>query len=386
MNLKDLRKISLLLTTAIMAVAMTACSNDNDEPNNGGNQETTCGLYIMNSGNQGSNISASITSYNFANDSTSQDAFYNANGFKIGNGLQQAIICDGKMYLALYESNLLWVVEPQTLKVISQIKFEGEANTPRYMVEKDGKIYCSMYTGYVCEIDSKTDKITRTIKVGPNPEKMGIAGNTLYVACSDGQNWQGDPSNGVAAYGNSCISKVNIKDYTVSKVEGLEAAVGEAQAKSLNPTEVATNGTDVFVVSMGDYGALPNTVIKISGDKVEKVCLGSIITVKDNNLYVIYAQYGASAPSYKVYDVNTLQEKGTFIDQTSAPDAIIEYPGAITVDSTTGDIAICSYTLSDAGYAQYSEPSYTNLYTSAGVFKKRINCGVGAISATFIHD
>lgn len=167
---------------------------------------------------------------------------------------------------------------------------------------------------------------------------------------------------------------------------GIEEAVGDAQAKSLNPTEVATNGKDLFVVSMGDYNALPNVVIKITGDKVEKVCNGSIIAVNGNNLYVIYAQYGAGAPSYKAYDVNTLQEKGTFIDQTSNPEANIEYPGGICVDPVTGDILMLSYTVNDSGYTQYSEPCYANLYTSAGVFKKRINCGVGAISAIFIHD
>lgn len=383
-----MKKIYLLLMTAIMAVGLTACS-DNDEPNNGGAQETTSGLYILNTGNMRSKIAPSITAYDFAIDTATpadQDAFYNANNFQLGEELQQAIVCNGKMYIAMYTSNLLWVVEPNTLKVITSIRFDGDAKSPRHLTEKDGKVYCSMYTGYVCEIDTKTDKISRTVKVGPNPEGMGIVGNTLYVACSDGMNWQGDPSKGIAPYGNSYIAKVDLKDFTESKVTGIEEAVGEAQAKSLNPTEVATNGKDLFVVSMGDYKALPNVVIKITGDKVEKVCNGSIIAVNGNNLYVIYAQYGAGAPSYKAYDVNTLQEKGTFIDQTSSPEANIEYPGGICMDPVTGDILMLSYTVNDSGYTQYSEPCYANLYTSAGVFKKRINCGVGAISAIFIHD
>lgn len=175
-----MKKISLLLMTAIMAVGLIACSN-NDEPDNGGAQETTSGLYILNTGNMRSKIAPSITAYDFAIDTATpadQDAFYNANNFQLGEELQQAIVCNGKMYIAMYTSNMLWVVEPNTLKVITSIRFDGDAKSPRHLAEKDGKVYCSMYTGYVCEIDTKTDKISRTVKVGPNPEGMGIVGNT----------------------------------------------------------------------------------------------------------------------------------------------------------------------------------------------------------------
>lgn len=382
-----MKKIYLLLMTAIMAVAFTACS-DNDEPNNGASGETVSGLYVMNSGNLYGNIAPSITRYDYALDTSTpalQDAFQAANGYLLGDGLQQAIVCNGKMYIAMYNSNLIWVVEPSTLKVISSIVPEGEAKSPRFMTEKDGKIYCSMYTGYVCEIDSKTDKITRSVKVGPNPEKMGIAGNSLYVACSDGQNWDGAASNGVP-YGNGYIAKVDLNSFTESKVAGIEEAVGAAQAASLNPTEVVTNGNDVFVVSMGDYNQLKNTVIKISGNTVTKVCEGSLIEVNGNDLYVIYSQYGAGDPTYKTYDATTLQEKESFINQTSSPEAAIDYPSGIYADNVSGDIVVLSYTLSDAGYAQYKEPCYANIYTKDGNFKKRIDCGVGAISVTFIHD
>lgn len=383
-----MKKIYLLLTTAIMAVAFTACS-DNDEPNNEQQtSETVSGLYVMNSGNIYGNIAPSITSYDYTLDTSTpalEDAFYAANGYNLGDGLQQAIVCDGKMFIAMYGSNLIWVTEPTTLKVIDKIEFKGDANTPRYMTEKDGKIYCSMYTGYVCEIDSKSYTITRTVKVGPNPEKMGIAGNSLYVACSDGQNWDGAASNGVP-YGNGYISKIDLNNFTESKVAGVEEAVGAAQAASLNPTEVVSNGTDVFVVSMGDYSTLNNTVIKISGNTVTKVCEGTLIEVNGNDLYVIYSQYGMGDPTYNTYDVTTLQEKGTFINQTGNQDAVIDYPSGLYADTVSGDIVVLSYTLSDAGYAQYKEPCYANIYSKDGTFKKRIDCGVGAISVTFIHD
>lgn len=127
-----MKKISLLLMTAIMAVGLIACSN-NDEPDNGGAQETTSGLYILNTGNMRSKIAPSITAYDFAIDTATpadQDAFYNANNFQLGEELQQAIVCNGKMYIAMYTSNMLWVVEPNTLKVITSIRFDGDAKSP----------------------------------------------------------------------------------------------------------------------------------------------------------------------------------------------------------------------------------------------------------------
>lgn len=384
----EMKKIFLLLATALMAAGFTACS-DNDDPKGGDSGETTSGIYIINSGNQRANIAPSITRYDYLSGATSpalQDAFQAANGVMIGDGLQQATICNGKMYIAMYNSNLIWVVEPSTLKIITRIVPDGDAKTPRFMTSKDGMIYCSMFTGYVCEIDTKTDKITRTLKVGPNPEKMAIAGNTLYVACSDGNNYDGAASNGVK-YGNSYIAKVDLKTFTETKVTGLEEAVGAVQAASLNPTEVVSNGSDVFVVSMGDYDLekTKNTVIRISGDKVSKVCDGSMIAIDDNDLYVIYAQYGGGDPTYRKYDAGTLEEKGSFINQSGSTEAVVEYPGGVNADPVSGDIVVLSYTLSEAGYAQYKEPCYANLYSKDGSFKKRIACGVGAISATFVH-
>lgn len=384
-----MKKFALMLFAAFMAVGFTACSDDD---NKGEATETVSGFYTLNGGNKRGNIPASITAYNYSTGVATkplEDAFYAANNIELGDGAQQAFVCNDEMYIVMYTSNLIWVVEPTTLKIITSIKPEGDAVSPRYIAEKNGKLYCTMYTGYVSEIDPATHKITRSVKVGPNPDQLAVMGNSLVVACSDGQNSNGAATGGVK-YGNSCISIVDLNTYTESKLDGLDKILNEQQVANLNPTDVASNGTTAFVVCKGDYqnANTPNTVIKVSGNKVEKVGLGTLIAVNGNNLYVIYSQNGESADkmTYKVYDVNTLQEKGQIANQNSVAEAKVSSPNGIAVDPVSGDIVMLSYNVNASGVALYREPSYANIYDAAGNFKKRIECGVGARAVTFIHE
>ncbi len=376
-----MKKLGLLLVTAVVAAAFVSC-DDNDSPKVT-TEETLSGFYTINGGNKSGKIPASMTAFDFATGASTdpmQCAFQNANGIALGDGAQQALIYGSKMYIAMYSSNLIWVVEPNTLKIIGSISPEGDAKSPRYLVAKNGKVYCSMYTGYVSEIDTTTLAITRNVKVGPNPDQMALRNNDIVVACSDGQNSKGNATGGVK-YGNCCISIVNLESFSESRIQDLD--------KVLNPTDAASNGKDCFVVCKGDYydPTKPNTVVKVVGNDVQKVCLGTNIAVDGNNLYVIYAQNGDDGThyTYKVYDTTTLKEKGTIADQTSTADAKIDAPNGVFVDPVSGDIVMLSYTLDAAGKAQYREPSYANVYDKAGNFKKRVDCGVGARGVTFVH-
>ena len=58
------------------------------------------------------------------------------------------------MYIAMYTSNVIWVVEPETLGIIKSIQPTGEATLPRALAAKNGKVYVSMYTGYVACVDT----------------------------------------------------------------------------------------------------------------------------------------------------------------------------------------------------------------------------------------
>lgn len=276
----------------------------------------------------------------------------------------------------MFQSNIIWVVNPKTLKIIESIQPEGEARTPRAFVAKDGKVYASMYTGYVSQIDTVSLKIEKEIKVGPNPEQMAIAGNNLYVANSDGSNYK-------AEYVNSYISIVNLSTFAETKIQDT--------SKVLNPTDAKSNGTDVFFVCKGNYGSIPSTVKKINGTDVQDVCLGTFIDVVGDELFVIDAPYmfnvDHKAYSFKVYSTKTLQLlRENMVEQVEGTDSWVSSPSGFAVDPVSGDIVILSYQLDSSNIAQYQLPNYANIYDKNGKFKKRIDCGIGAISVSFSHE
>ncbi len=368
------QKVFLSLMAIALSIGFTACNDDEEK---GLASETLSGFYIVNQGNQSASIPASITSVDLESGVSTdprQDAFANANNIGLGDGAQQAIVYDGKIYIAMYTSNIIWVCDANTLKIIKTIRPEGEAVNPRAFAAKDGKVYCSMFTGYVCRIDAKTLEIDKTIKVGPNPEQLAIAGNKLIVANSDGYNSK-------ANYADCSISVIDLATLSETKIKDT--------SKILNPTAVVSNGTDVFVGCMGNYGDVAPSVKKVDYNKNEVTgdIPGSFIAICGRKLYVINAPYTSAVSdyTYKTYDVSTLQENGVIADRSNPSDAEVEYPGGIGVDPVSGDIVILSYTMGSNGYAQYREPGYANVYGNDGKFKKRYNCGVGAVNVAFVH-
>lgn len=372
-----MKKFAYLLLTAFLSINLTAC---HDDDNKGDGKSTATGFYTINGGNKSGKIPASLTAYDYESGVSTpalQDAFYNVNGIELGDGAQQAVICDGKMFIMMYSSNLIWVVEPETLKIIGSIRPEGDAQSPRYGAAANGKLYVSMYTGYVSEIDPSSMTITRSVAVGPNPDELGVAGNRLVVACSDGQNSKGLATDGVK-YGNSCLSFVDLATFTETRLFDLK--------KVLNPTDVVSNGTDAFVVCKGTYdGKNPNIVVKVVGNDVRTVCEGTLAGIAGKELLVINAPYGSTEPfTYKRYNVDTLSETGSIATQVKGEDSWIEYPNGVFADPQSGDIVMLSYILDGSGNAQYRQPCYANLYDKNGNFKVRVECGVGAHDVTFI--
>lgn len=364
------KNLFLILMSVVTAFAFSACSDDNKDPND---VETLNGIYVINSGNMRKNIPGSITAYDFTNKTTTQRAFFTANGQELGSTPQSALIYDGKMYIAAYQSNLIWVVDPTTLKVIKSIRSEEEdVESPRYMTAKDGKVYASMFSGHVVRIDAASLTIDATVKVGPNPEQLAIAGNKLYVCNTDGMNHMNN-------YANGYISIVNLS--TMKEENKIQGATDV-----LNPTYAVSNGTDVFVICQGNYGDIPSTVKKINGTNVTDICPGTMMDIRGNELYVVNAPYGAETFTYEVYSTTTgskLRDMLNFNTENSK----IEYPCGLAVDQLTGNIVLLSYYIDPAsGYAQYAEPCYANVYNPEGNLLNRFETGVGSIFAVFHYS
>lgn len=97
-----------------------------------------------------------------------QQCIFDINKRSLGGTPQDAIVYGSKMYIAIYGSNIIEIVDKNTAKSIKQIvptSTQGEG--PRDIIAANGKVYVSMYDGYVSRIDTLSLTIDATLKVGP---------------------------------------------------------------------------------------------------------------------------------------------------------------------------------------------------------------------------
>lgn len=372
-----MKKFAFLFLMAAVAFGFASCKDDKDEPKKESG-EIALGFYILNQGNMSVKLPGSINVYDALsglNNGENGNAFFDVNGIQIGEDALQMLTIGNRMFITVSTSNIIWAVDPATMKIIGSIRPEGEARTPYYMAKANGKLYVSMYTGYVCEIDPLRLEITRTVKVGPNPEQLAVVGQTLVVTNSDGMNWLNGNE-------NCSISLVDLQTFTQTELKDYDVIC--------NPTKCVSNGKDLFIICMGNYGNIPSKVKKVTGNSIadiQDVCLGSSMDIAGNNLYVInnqFSQQYAGPVTYKVYDATTLEEKGDFIKMTEGTESWIDYPINPFVNPLNGEIVVLSNKI-DGGYAQFTAPGYANLYDKAGNFLRRIPCGICPNDVLFVN-
>lgn len=362
MYFKKLSNFFLCAALAATSLGLASCSDDDnkgDEPDPG--TEVTSAIYVVNNGVQTGNVPGGITVYDLNTGKITDDGFAAANAnLSIGDTPQSAIIAGGYMYVAVSESNLIWVLDPTTLQVVKSIVPEAPATTPRELAYDGRNVYVSLYSGHVGVIDGSTNTLTRTITVGPNPEGLAVAGGKLYVANSDGQNWE-------AGYSNCSMSVIDLTSFTESKIN-----VG------LNPTKVLSpDGKKVFVICMGNYGDIPATVKAVEGTTARDICPGTLMASDGNSLYVIDSPIGGSA-TYGVYDFSGRRLRDMV-------DKGVESPAGLAVDSVSGDIVVLSYQMGSGGWALYSDPCYAQVYNADGSSRTKFTTGVGSTCAIFAH-
>lgn len=346
---------------AACSLGFISCSN-NDEPENPTPDEPTKaeGAFVLNQGNYGKQIEGSLTLIDYGSSSSSRELFQRANGRSLGSTPQGAVVYGEKIYLGIYGSNVIEIIDRTTFKSVKQISLsEAEGQSPRSLVAKDGKVYVSMFNGYVSRLDTLTLAIDKSVKVGPNPDIIAIKGNYLYVPNSDGMNWQ----NG---YGTTA-SKINLDSFTVEKT----FTVG------LNPTEFVSNGKDLFLLCKGNYGDVPSKIYRLdSNDNSTEVDPATLIAVKDGNLYYINAPIGAEEITYTVLDIASGAKKKML------GDGGVDSPAGIGVDPVNGNIVVTSYSM-DNGSVSYTTDGYAKVYDQTGSFLNRYDVGLAPCAIFF---
>ena len=366
-NLKEHFRMLALLALAL-PMTFAACSDDenpSDDPDTPVQIEE--GVFVYNTGNEGYSIDGSLSFIDVQTDIVTNNAFLSANGRSLGSTVQDGVVLDDSLYIAVSASNTIEVVNKNTLVSVFQIRpEEAQGSSPRDIVTDGEYVYVSMQTGHVSRIDPTTNTIDKTVKVGPNPEEMAISGGYLYVTNSDGNNWQAGYADGFS------VSKISLSTFEEEK----KISVG------MNPSKIVADASgNLIVLCMGDYSEVnPASIWKIdSSDEASEMGIqATIMAVRGNSLYTINAPFGATEVSYIVYNTVTgAVENAKFV---STP---VDSAAGLAVHPESGNIYITSYTLV-GGFASYNTPSYVNAYTSDGTLTGTYEVGIGAVYMSFL--
>ena len=371
MNVRDFLKLLAMLVA--VPFVLTACDKDDDPdvipvpdpdpvaPDYSVDADKQ-GIYIFNSGNEGKSIDGSLSFINFSQKTVTNGVFAAKNGRSLGMTVQNGAIWGNKLYIAVYGSNTIEVMDKVTSQSIKQIKLGTADGLPRFVLADDSFVYVSTQTGFVTRINPETDAVDKTIAVGPNPEEMVILGNFLYVVNSDGLNYENGYVNGKS------VSKIDLTSFTeVKKIE-----IG------INPTRIVTDGTNVYALSMGDYGATPSSIWKIdANDNATNTGIGATwMAVSNGVLYTINSVYNedwTTTNYYYAYNLANLGDKSMPMTFLAEP---VDAPAAIVVDAESGSIFVASYNLA-YGFASYDTDGYVNQYDLSGNLVKKYDVGVG---------
>lgn len=353
-----------------LCVSFASCSDEDDayvpKP-----VDVSTGVFVINSGNQSSQISGSITSIDYKSLTATQKVFQAANGRNLGTTPNDAIIYGEKMYIVVTGENIVEVVNKNDMRSIATIKTADKmgadkGENPRHLASGNGKIYLSTFKGYVAEIDTTSFNIDNIYQAGSYPEGLAVDGNMLYVANS--------------SYGNGTnpsISYINLTDGSVTNL---------TDPLITNPVGISVIDGNLYVMDSGLYDSNYNQygagVKKITADKkVSNIIEATMMAADKNNIYVINAPYSYTSPvtpTYSIYNIASGELK-TFIK-----DNLPFSPSAIGVDPVSGNVFITSYSENpDTGYASYNTDGYINMYDQNGAFIKTFATGVGPTSIVF---
>ncbi|NDW18041.1 hypothetical protein D0T53_03805 [Dysgonomonas sp. 216] len=314
---------NLLFKSAILsllAFTFVSCSDDNDNDDNGPWKPSE-GLYILNEGSYNGN-NANLAFYNLTTQELNKEPFETMNdGLFLGSTAQHLLVQNDTMYIAVYQSAYIFVTDKYG-KVIKKIEStrDGQPQQPREFAAHGKYVYVTYYDGYLARINKKTLEIEDQVKVGSNPESVCVSNGKIYVA------------NSGYGYGTT-VSKIDLNTFEFIKdIDVIQ-----------NPTVLEKDKDgNIYVISMGNYGDIKNTLqkIDIATEEVSVLGKGSIIRMntKRDKLYSIYSQWGATEVTYKVYDTTT----GEVVDNKFITDDVefVSDPYSLSIDPKNGNIYI----------------------------------------------
>ena len=271
-----MRKVSICLLnifTACQCMLVTSCM----KWDYGEEEEFTIpphGLFITNEGNyQYGN--ATLSYYDPSTNTVENELFYRANGYRLGDVAQSMTIHDGKGWIVVDNSHVIFAVDTRTLKETGRIEdftaaryihfisdtkayvtqlwdnrifiidpttysitgyitvpgMEAGNGSTEQMVQYGKYIYCTCwsYQNSVIKIDTETDRVVDRLTVGIQPSSIAIDRNDKLWVLTDG-GYDGSPY----GYEAPTICRIDAETFAIEKRYTMR--LGES------PSELQLNG------------------------------------------------------------------------------------------------------------------------------------------------
>ena len=250
-------KLKYLLWSAIVSLSLASCMKWDygdavEEFNASG-----AGLFITNEGNfQYGN--ATLSYYDPATKTVQNEIFFRANGMKLGDVAQSMCIHDGKGWVVVNNSHVIFAIDLNTFKEVGRIenltspryihflsdekayvtqlwdnrifiinpkKYEitgyiqvpdmtMESGSTEQMVQYGKYVYCNCwsYQNRIIKIDTETDQVVDELKVGIQPTSLVMDCNNKMWTVTDG-GYEGSPY----GYEAPSLYRIDAETFTVEK-------------------------------------------------------------------------------------------------------------------------------------------------------------------------
>ena len=176
-----MKRVNLFLFT-ILAALLFSCKPDTPINTNGYNIGS--GVLVLNEGNyQYSN--ASLTFYDPKADTVVNNLFYRVNDAPLGDVGESMALVDGKLYIVVNNSNLIYKVDANTMVCDTTKPFKiSDFYSPREMhfVAPDKAYVSDLYGTQLWIVNPQNMSHSGSIEMGKSTEKMVQVGNELYVS------------------------------------------------------------------------------------------------------------------------------------------------------------------------------------------------------------
>jgi YVTN family beta-propeller protein len=324
--------------------------------------EISTGLFVLNQGKFEAN-NAGLTYFDFTSGFTSPDVFLAKNDRGLGDTGQDMIKYGSYIYIAMYKSSLVEVVNAKTGVSVKTIPMKNEENvssSPRSLAAANGKVYVVLFDGHVAQLDTISFEVEKTIAVGTNPEGCVISNNKLYVA----------NSGGLQIVNDSTVSVIDLGTFTEIKKITVNVNPGAVKADAYG---------DIYVVSSGDYYMIPGKFQRIEAgtDKVTDIDVAvKNIDIVGDKAYISNFEYDAnwqvSNKTIAIYDV----KKEELVSENIISTDIIKVPYCINVDPVTKNIYL--------GVSDYKNDGKMYCFGEDGTYKYSFTTGVNPTKVIFI--